>query len=135
MQVRFHGDVDGSSLAHAIYAPTGPLQFEKDVNGVSRSLTFRRHTHTRAHTHNSATHTTFSHAALSHTCKPLAHNFVTHIFFTFYSFPPSFRPIPFLFPTFPIAFSHQLGQIISYIQNHLYLSIYIYMYIYIYICM
>ena len=27
MQVRFHDDIDGSSLARAIYASTGPLLF------------------------------------------------------------------------------------------------------------
>ena len=38
MQVRFHDDIDGSSLARAIYASTGPLLFPL-IQGFS-------HTHT-----------------------------------------------------------------------------------------
>ena len=30
LQVRFHDDIDGSSLAHAIYASTGPLLLPSD---------------------------------------------------------------------------------------------------------
>ena len=29
LQVRFHDDIDGSPLARAIYAPTGPLQLKR----------------------------------------------------------------------------------------------------------
>ena len=43
MQVRFHDDIDGSSLARAIYASTGPLLFPL-IQGFS-------HTHTRTHLH------------------------------------------------------------------------------------
>ena len=33
LQVRFHADIDGSSLARAIYASTAPLQkIIKDIN-------------------------------------------------------------------------------------------------------
>ena len=42
MQVRFHDDIDGSSLARAIYASTGPLLFPL-IQGFSRTHT---HTHT-----------------------------------------------------------------------------------------
>ena len=48
------------------------------------------------HTHLMLWHTTLWHAILNS--------------FTYYSFPPSFRPMPFLFPAFPISFSHLLGD-------------------------
>ena len=40
----------------------------------------------------------------------LTHNFVTHNSFTYCSFSPSFRPMPFLCPACPISFSHLLGN-------------------------
>ena len=39
MQVRFHDDIDGSSLARAIYASTGPLLFPL-IQGFSHTHTY-----------------------------------------------------------------------------------------------
>ena len=54
MQVRFHDDIDGSSLARAIYASTGPLLFPL-IQGFSHTHTTLSYT-TSSHKHNSVTH-------------------------------------------------------------------------------
>ena len=68
---------------------------------------------TSTFTHSSVTYTHSSFTQHCHTqlFYTHTHTFVTrtrthtHNFFTYYSFPPSFRPMPFLFPAFPISFS------------------------------
>ena len=66
MQVRLHSNLDGSSLAHAIQVPMGPLHYFRIILELERERTkeekereevlhlFRCYTHTHTHTH---THT------------------------------------------------------------------------------